>query len=368
MTDRDLILVGPYPPPLGGVSAHIARLAQGVRDHGLTVGVVNHFTGAEEDPVVLAELGRNPWRYCRVLPSVRGRIVHYHHSRWDTLIATAWALRHASAATVATVHGRELEPYLSSRIPGVRRLTGRALRSFDALIAVSAEVRASLVPVAARPVALVPAYLPDTDETSALSAGAEAFVAAGTPLLMSGYRLSVDGQGRSIYGLEVAVDAFVRLARARPELRLAVFLAWPPRSGREASLLDGVLARAGADLRPRIGVFYGEPLAPALRRAAVYLRPTLTDGDAVSIREALAAGVPVLASDVVARPSGVRVLALDGAVWAAEIARTLDGERRGRGGWGGRRVAPSSDGLERLLDIYAALRPPRRVSSAAPVA
>jgi glycosyltransferase involved in cell wall biosynthesis len=36
----------------------------------------------------------------------------------------------------------------------------------------------------------------------------------------------------------------------------------------------------------------------------VFVRPSRADGDAVSIREALQAGVPVVASDVVERPDG----------------------------------------------------------------
>ena len=42
-----------------------------------------------------------------------------------------------------------------------------------------------------------------------------------------------------------------------------------------------------------------------LSRTDVYLRPTSTDGNSVAVLEALASGVPVLASDAVPRPDGV---------------------------------------------------------------
>jgi glycosyltransferase involved in cell wall biosynthesis len=45
-------------------------------------------------------------------------------------------------------------------------------------------------------------------------------------------------------------------------------------------------------------------LYPILRSSDLFLRPTNTDGDALSIREALSFSVPVIASDVVHRPSG----------------------------------------------------------------
>jgi glycosyltransferase involved in cell wall biosynthesis len=39
----------------------------------------------------------------------------------------------------------------------------------------------------------------------------------------------------------------------------------------------------------------------------LFVRPSFADGDALSVREALSLGVPVLASDVVPRPMGCAV-------------------------------------------------------------
>jgi glycogen(starch) synthase len=357
VTECDLILVGPYPPPLGGISAHIVRLAGGARKRGLSVGIINHFRTRGSDPQILADLRRNPWRYWWVLRRMRAGIVHYHHARWSTLLATAWALRRSPASTVATVHGRELEPFLRSGVPGVAATTRWALRSFDVLIAVSAEIEQSLAQAVGHPVPVVPAYLSEQDEGATLSPDAEAFLRRGPSLVTAAYRLSVDRSGRTIYGIETTLDSFSAVASRHPEVRLAIFLASPPRSRRQSALLRELIATAGDDtLRCRVGVFYGQPLAPALRLGAIFLRPTLTDGDAVSIREAMAAGVPVLASDVVGRPAGVTVLPLDSRRWAEEVDRVLSrGDLRVRP-----QPAAQPDPLGQLIDIYERLRPDPR--------
>ena len=175
---------------------------------------------------------------------------------------------------------------------------------FDVLIAVSSEIEQSLSSLG--PVKLIPAYIPTHNDQASLSPATRAFLRDGTNVVVAAYRLSVDRRGRMIYGLETAIRSFAAVARARSDLRLAIFLASAPSSRRQSDrlrlLIEGV---DDEDVRRRIGVFCGEPLAPALPLAALYLRPTLTDGDAVSIREAIAAGVPVLASDVVVRPPGV---------------------------------------------------------------
>jgi glycogen synthase len=324
MDDLDVLLVGPYPPPFGGVSAHVQRLARSIQATGLNVAVLNHFQGQNADPLVVGELRRNPWQYWRAVRAARARIVHYHHSRWSTLIATALALRHAGARTVATIHGQELERFLRARIPGVASLTRAALSTFDVLIAVSVEIESSLRAVG-RPVKVIPAYLPAHDEGTRPSAQAAAFLCQGINLVVAAYRLTTDEQGRTIYGLETALDAFASVALARPELQLAVFLANAPGSHRERELLANLIdAVPDEHLRSRICVFCGEPLTPALGLTAVYLRPTLTDGDAVSIREAIAAGVPVVASDVVRRPVGVVTVGGDVSEWHAAILEALE--------------------------------------------
>ncbi len=46
---------------------------------------------------------------------------------------------------------------------------------------------------------------------------------------------------------------------------------------------------------------------PVYKRVHAFLRLTSTDGDSISIREAIHFGCPVLASDVVPRPDGVKL-------------------------------------------------------------
>jgi glycosyltransferase involved in cell wall biosynthesis len=76
------------------------------------------------------------------------------------------------------------------------------------------------------------------------------------------------------------------------------------------------------------------------------LRPTATDGDAVSVREALHLGVPVVASDVVERPTGARVFALDDPkALTARILEALALPERARH-W------PQPDPFPRLLELY----------------
>mgnify|MGYP001154533439 CR=1 FL=1 len=63
------------------------------------------------------------------------------------------------------------------------------------------------------------------------------------------------------------------------------------------------------------------PLCPILQRSDLFVRPTNTDGDALSVREALYLRVPALASDVVPRPRGTRLFRTRD---AADLRRRAD--------------------------------------------
>ncbi len=329
----DVLLVGPIPPPFGGVSVHVRALREYLQDEGMRVGVVNHFGSGAAEPGVVGGLRRNPLRYLLLLPRQRASIIHYHHGRWSTLLATAIVAgtrTRAGAQTIATIHGHELEPYLSSRVPFVAALTRWALAAFDELVAVSAGIAARLQEYGvAKPVTVIPAYLPRRDGAGeTLGAATQSFVdQAGRLIVVSAYRLQTGASGADLYGIHVAIELFARAGVACPGLALACFVAQRPLNRREARTLDRLRLRiAELGVGDRVRVCFAEPLLPVFARPVLYLRPSETDGDAVSIREALAAGVVVVASDVVGRPEGTVVRGLDDLDgWSAEIERWIAG-------------------------------------------
>jgi asparagine synthase (glutamine-hydrolysing) len=329
-TQLDVLLVGPYPPPFGGVSAHVKHLGEMIQHEGLSVGILNHFHTESSNPLIVGDLRRNPLLCWRALRKANARVVHYHHSRWSTLIAVAAAMpTDDQTATAITVHGQVLDRYLRGRQP-VAQLTKRALQRFDSIIAVSPEIAAVLqAALPGRPIEVIPAYLPNgaDDASGRLSAESHAFLNAGAPTLIAvAYRLYPDGSGIGMYGLDFALDGFASLAGEHSTLQLAIFVAQDPRSRRERrqlAQLRGQVAAAGA--ADRVRIIIGEALVPAFSYDCILLRPTSTDGDAVAIREALAAGKQVLASDVVARPAGVTALPLERECWTEAISRAIQG-------------------------------------------
>lgn len=91
----------------------------------------------------------------------------------------------------------------------------------------------------------------------------------------------------------------------------------------------------------------GTPADVHLRSADVLMRLTTTDGDALIVREALDAGLRVVASDVVPRPAGVELVSLDD---ERAVVEALQGSGRLSDGAGlGRPIVEEFDAWVRAL-------------------
>jgi glycosyltransferase involved in cell wall biosynthesis len=312
MPDLDVVIVGPVAPPRGGVSAHVERLARLLEKDGLLVGILDHFSN-KQHPLVIGTLKRNPLRYWQQMHRLNASVVHYHHANWLTLIAAAIARRPGYGTWIATFHGARIDWSLGSRAPGIAMLTRWAMGRFDRIIAVSDAVAENIRQQTGSTVILSPAYLPSTDwRRDDSESGPTAVVAA--------YRVA-SKSSEDLYGLDIAIAVFVAASACLPSLRLKMYLAQEPASHRACRYLDEVLRPLrDAKLQDRFTLHVGAELTSAFQPGAVYLRTTRTDGDAVSIREALDAAIPVLASDVVQRPAGVVPLQLDDVpAWVAAV-------------------------------------------------
>jgi glycosyltransferase involved in cell wall biosynthesis len=141
------------------------------------------------------------------------------------------------------------------------------------------------------------------------------------------------------YGIDLLLAAFFRLRAGLPPDEVGLVLFGP---GSEA--LDRMAVPVGVHglgERP-----HPEALA-WIAGCDLFVRPTRADGDALSVREAVALGRPVVASAVGLRPSGCRLVSPgDPEALAAEMASVL-----GQPGAVDLPV-PDGDPLDRLRAIY----------------
>jgi len=241
-------------------------------------------------------------------------------------------------------------------LPRVNRIFAHVLthRSRIRWIAVSDNIRNQLVSrgVSDSNINVIPAYLPplshETD-ISLLPSEIQSFASKHAPVLsVYGWRYSQDPDGRDLYGFDQSVKLINTLRDSHLNVGLIICV---PGDG------DPIIKNKVSLLIDQYGLrnhvlIVATPLTNAMPLWAlsdVYLRPTTTDGDAVSVREAISVGVPVVASDSAPRPNVVTTYPLgDIKAFAAAVCSVLDKSTQPAL----LRIPPSADGYEKVLEVY----------------
>lgn len=296
-----VLLVGDWPPPYGGLSVHVQQLQGYLRGQGIESLVLDVGKGRHQAPGVVAV--HTPAQLLQRLTGYLrgGWLAHLHTSgnnRKSWLLAAAVGAPWPGAPRLLTLHSGLLPEWVGA-LP-VRRVGVRmALAGYARVVAVSEPVRAALAGcgVPAERLRLCPAWLGLQVRPGPVPARAAQARARHWPLLAMAHHPS------PVYGRRLMLRALWRLAEEWPAVGLAVF-----GQGMDSESFWREAREEGVEGRVEACGELEHPEALGLLGCCdVFVRPTTHDGDSLSVREALALGVPCVASDVCARPEGTYV-------------------------------------------------------------
>jgi glycogen(starch) synthase len=337
-----VLLVGDYPPPYGGVSIHVQQLHAYLRGCGVEAKVLDIGKGGRPAPDVIPT--RSPAHFALRLAGFisSGWTVHVHTSgnnpkSW-VLAGMVGGLPGFRSARVITLHSGLLPDYLAAS--SARRNFARvALAGYARVVAVSGAVRDAVVAcgVPEEKVVVHPAFLSSQVRPGPVPSVVEAARARRKPLLAMAHHPS------PVYGRKVAFRALKHLAAELPDVGLALF---GPGTDSEEFIRDARELGVAGNLEV-LGELEHSAALGLIARSDAFLRPTTHDGDSISVREALALGVPCVASDVCARPEGTRVFTAGDEQSLVQTVREALAAGPG--------VQPSVDAGPELLTLYMEL-------------
>ena len=303
--NRNIILIGPYPPPYGGISVHIKNLANFLIDAGY---ILKWLCISEK---VIREIGGTDTfrfqNYYRIIYYLlkRGRTVyHIHVSGLGSFRRVFFGIIPKiinGSKIVLTLHSGSFPIELNNQSKPLRLLVGLLLKSIDHFICVNELIQEAICSLGIDPkkTSIVPAFAVNCDLTHMeLPSAIRTFYQNHSPVLATmGYSYETH------YGFDLSIKAVSALREIYP--RIGLVIAGPKNTDR---YFDKLNSRFDLINKPFI-LIAGEIEYPVnlliIKNGDVYLRPTDHDGDAVSIREALALNTPVVASRTSFRPEGI---------------------------------------------------------------
>lgn len=294
-----VVQLGPFPPPHGGVQSNVVAIRDYLRCHGIDCAVVNITKNRkpDADDVYYPDSAIS---LLNLLAKLRPDVIHLHVGGNYTprlLALSAACCAWPGARSVLTFHSGGFPK--SPQAAAFRKGSWRALliRQFDALIAVNQEIARFFEQSGAstnRIRIIAPHALMATPATR-LNEPLAAFYEFYNPILISVGLLEPE------YDLPLQIQVLPRIRKHHPKAGLVMIGS----GSQEQTLREAIAATPGILLTGDV------PHAEALRaieQSTVLLRTTLYDGDAVSVREAIHLGTPVIATNNEMRPEGCKLI------------------------------------------------------------
>ncbi len=334
-----VVVAGFYPPPAGGESIHVSKLSDHLEKHGLLRARLNlnRFSPPQKRQFPAGGPVGLPRSLLRHVQTDTLLHLHPHGHSWRSWVVAAFgalALQRSGARGVLTLHSGLAPAYLRQH-PAMYGVVVRVLAGFQRIICVNSEISDSLrdLGVASECLRVIPAFVPGRPRPPARTELAR--VKDFGPLI-----LAIVGTGPE-YGLDLLLDALPRLRAAHPDLCCLVV------GNAGADLLPGRLAGNGLSRSVRfLGTLSHERCLGWIARADLLVRPSLADGDALSVREGLALGVPVVASNTGHRPAGTHLFRVgDSTDLVQQMHAALAPGSASR-------PIPQPDFLRQVLDVY----------------
>lgn len=342
MKPMHVVQLGPVPPPEGGVSRNMLAIRDELVANGHRCTLIATTRGGSDEDGIFRP--RTPAALIRLLATLDFDILHLHVGGDVTTRVLGLALaasQFARGRSVLTLHSGAFP--LSETAKNAKRLSlaGTVFRSFSRLVAVNGAIAGVFRRFGVNDdnIDVIVPYTPKRpDPDVQLDAKFADLAGVASPFLLSVGGLEAD------YEPLFLIESLPAILASRPHARLLIVGDGTLRTSAEAKIQE-------LDLADKVmlgGNVPHEQVLHLIERADVLIRATLFDGDAISVREALHLGTPVVATDNGMRPDGVQLLSEH---TAAELSVAFEAALNSKV----TNPAELSDGTEKVLKIYEEL-------------
>jgi glycosyltransferase involved in cell wall biosynthesis len=270
-----ILFIGYTPPPVGGISIHVSRLISFLCASGFKVSLYDY----------LKELN-----WAELWSNIREHsIIHVHSANPYFRLLMALICKLARRHIIITIHGNlGRYGFLKNTADSLAVLFGNTIivlnrDSYQKAVKINTNVN------------LLSAFLPPANTTlpATVTSLMDSWkIGFSKVFCTTAFDFKLDNRGNELYGISFLINIFKDLPK------LGLIISDP--TGNNQEKLNNTVKGIG-------NIFFlteTHNFAGVIKICDVMIRATTTDGDSISVREALYYGKPVIASDCVQRPAG----------------------------------------------------------------
>lgn len=305
-------IIGPYPPPYGGISIHIKRLYQKLKVLNIESNIYcpnkininnENIKSLNLKKIVLQFIFFN-----------KNEIIHLHISGLKIRLIMSLISLLFNKKLIITVHGVSLKEEYNQLNKFGKIIYKFLLNKISYLIVVNSHIKDWCInnKILLDKIEVIPAYInPIMNENDYLKINKEVWDFINTSKKKEEKIITANGNIRffnneDLYGLDLLINLIYLLKKANYKVSLVfALLGYKSQTKEERCYFVELLKKIEEyNLENNIFIYKVRDTEyyPILEKSDIFIRPTNTDGDAVSIREAIYLKKPNVASDIVKRP------------------------------------------------------------------
>lgn len=301
-----IALIGPYPPPYGGISIHIQRLKERLEEKKYECLVYNLGGQKKSQKKNVIRVKKIKKWLLRYFFFSKEHIIHYHNPDWRLRIIFG-LMSFLGKKVIISIHGESLQDSLKRGSWFKKQLIQIALKHTSLIIVLNPKTEKLILSLGIKPkhIKIIPSFIPPIvkrEEIAEIPHEVWGFVDNHSPVILANASKIVFYNNQDLYGLDMYIDLCTNLKQYYPNIGFIFCL---PDIG-DYEYFNKMKQRIKEKNIENNFLFQTKPcqMYPILMKSDVFVRPTNTDGYGISIAEAIYFNVPSVASNVCPRPEG----------------------------------------------------------------
>ncbi len=298
-----IAIIGPYPPPYGGISVHIKRMHRSLLKKNLEHVIYVDTETKEENIVRVAN--RKKW-LLKYFFSTKENITHFHSIGWRERILVG-IMGFLGKKVILTIHGGSLNDQINQGNWVKKRMLTWALKNMSNIIVVNPKIKDLIISLGIKSgnVKVIPSFIPPTvrkGEIAEIPQRVWNFIDTHKPIISANASAIRFYFNQDLYGIDMCINLCAKLRNAYPKIGFVFCLPNIGDYGYFKKMKQRIVEKGAENnflFQTKPCQFY-----PILMKSDIFVRPTNSDGYGVSVAEAIYFRVPAVASDVCARPEG----------------------------------------------------------------